>query len=398
MRSLLLFSAFLLAFAPELSAQQQPPAITEVSPVLPVGTLIPKVVTAANPEQSYALYIPKSYSLTKLSPIIYAFDPGANGIRPVELMKDPAERYGYIVAGSNNSRNGSWKIEAEAAQAMLKDTEKRFPVDGRRVYFAGFSGGARVAARLAQICKCTAGVFLNGAGFQPESPASPDAKFSVFAAVGVYDFNYPEMVQLDDQLERLGYAHHLRRFDGPHQWAPDEAMEEALAWLRLQAMKTGREPRDESFVASQAAKETERARQLEYSGDLYAAWKEFRQAAELMDGLSDNTVLHTRAAELEKDKAIRDGAKHEKQDFDEQKQLSQNLYDGLAALQDYQENRAELRRVLSEKITDLRYRTEHEKREEHHRVLQRALAGVFGQSMELGLACLEQKDTNRALH
>ena len=395
-RSLLLFFAFLLAFAPELSAQQAP-AATEVSPVFPVGTLIPKVVTAANPDQSYALYIPKSYSPTKLSPIIYAFDPGANGIRPVELMKDPAERYGYIVAGSNNSRNGSWKIEAEAAQAMLKDTEKRFPIDGRRVYFAGFSGGARVAARLAQICKCTAGVFLDGAGFQPDSPASPDAKFPVFAAVGVYDFNYPEMVQLDDQLERLGYAHHLRRFDGPHQWAPDETMEEALAWLSLQAMKTGREARDESFIAGQAFKETERARQLEHSGDLYAAWKEYRQAAESMDGLNDSSALRARAAELEKDKAIRGGAKREKQDFDEQIQLSQNLYDGLAALQDYQENRAELRRVLSERITDLRYHTEHEKREEHHRVLRRALAGVFGEAMELGLARLEQKDTHRAL-
>jgi tetratricopeptide (TPR) repeat protein len=116
-----------------------------------------------------------------------------------------------------------------------------------------------------------------------------------------------------------------------------------------------------------------------------------------MDGLSDSAALRARVVELDKDKAVRDGAKREKQDFDEQKQLSQNIYDGIAALQDYQENRPELRRVLSEKITDLHYHTEHEKREEHRRVLQRALAGVFGQAMETGLARLEQKDTHRAL-
>ena len=51
---------------------------------------------------------------------MYAFDPGARGKLPVELMKDAAERFGYIVVGSNNSRNGSWKIEAEAAEAKLR--------------------------------------------------------------------------------------------------------------------------------------------------------------------------------------------------------------------------------------------------------------------------------------
>jgi len=393
-RKLLLFFVIAFVLAVPLSAQQ--PAATDETPRdFPVGALIPKVVTIANPEQSYALYIPKSYSATQLSPIIYAFDPGANGGRPVELMKDSAERYGYIVAGSNNSRNGSWKIEAEAAQAMLKDTEKRLSIDGRRVYFAGFSGGARVAARLAQICKCTAGVILNGAGFQPE--ASADARFAVFAAVGTYDFNYGEMVQLDDQLERLGYAHLLRRFDGPHQWAPENAMQEALAWLRLQAMKTGREARGDSFIVEQTAKETERAHQLEQSGDLYAAWKEYRQAAESIDGLGDSTALRVRAAELEKDKAIREGAKLEKRDFDEQEQLSRDIYAGLAALQDYQENRQEVRRVVSEKIVDLRNHTQNEKREERRRVMRRALAGVLGQAMETGLARLEQKDLARAL-
>jgi len=387
-RKLLLFIVVPFVLAVTLTGQQ-PPATGETPRDFTLGTLIPKVVTAANPEQSYALYIPKSYSETKLSPIIYAFDPGANGSRPVELMKDSAERYGYLVAGSNNSRNGSWKIEAEAAQAMLKDTEKRVSIDGRRVYFAGFSGGARVAARLAQLC--------NGAGFQPETSGSPDARFAVFAAVGTYDFNYGEMVQLDDQLERLGHAHLLRRFDGPHQWAPQNVMEEALAWLRLQAMKTGREARDDSFIAVQSAKETERAHQLEQSGDLYAAWKEYRQAAESFDGLSDNVALRTRAMELENDKAIREGAKREKHDFEEQAQLSGDIYAGLAALQEYQENRQEVRRAVSEKITDLRNHTQNEKREDHRRVLRRALAGVLGQAMETGLARLEQKDLPRAL-
>jgi len=174
-------------------------------------------------------------------------------------------------------------------------------------------------------------------------------------------------------------------------------MEEALAWLRLQAMKTGREARDDSFVSRQVVMETERARQLEQSGDLYAAWKEYRQAAESIEGLGEGAALRARAVELEKNKAIREGAKREKRDFDEQEQLSRDIYSGLGALQGYQDNRQEARRVISEKITDLRNHTQNEKREENRRVLRRALAGVLGQAMEIGLARLEQKDLARAL-
>ncbi len=101
---------------------------------------------AAKPDQSYALYLPSHYVPNKKWPIVYAFDPDARGEIPVKLMQDAAEHFGYIVVGSNNSRNGSWKMETEAAQAMWNDTHARFAIDDRRIYFAGFSGGARVAA------------------------------------------------------------------------------------------------------------------------------------------------------------------------------------------------------------------------------------------------------------
>ncbi|HET8925523.1 MAG TPA: hypothetical protein VFN26_21245 [Candidatus Acidoferrum sp.] len=376
---------------------QQSTATSSNPRAFPVGIVVPKVITLARPEESYALYLPASYSAAKRWPIIYVFDPGANGNYPVQLMKDAAERYGYIVVGSNNSRNGSWKIELEAAQAMSQDTQERFLIDGRRIYAAGFSGGARVAARLAQICKCMAGVLLNGAGFQPEVPASPDGRFGVFATVGTFDFNYGEVVQLDDQLEKLGYAHFLRRFDGPHQWAPESALDEAFAWFRLQAMKNGQEARDDPFVAAQAAREAQSANALDQSGDPYVAWKEYRQASEMIAGLADNAALRARAEALEKDKAVRDGAKREKQEFEYQEQLTRRIYDGLSALKEYQENGPEIRQSVEQEIIDLRDRTEHEKRPEKLRVLKRALAGVLGLAMDTGLARLDQKDVHRAL-
>jgi predicted esterase len=391
----LLFFVPLIVFAAPVAAQQAS-ATGENARGFPVGTIVPKVATLAKPEQSYALYLPSEYAPQKRWPIVYAFDPGARGKMPVELMKDAAERYGYIVVGSNNSRNGSWKIEAEAAEAMLLDTQARLAIDVHRAYFAGFSGGARVAARLAQLCKCAAGVLLNGAGFQPESLPTPDAPFAVFAGVGTYDFNYGEIVRMDEDLGKLRYAHFLRTFDGPHQWAPSSAMDEALAWFRLQAMKSNREKRDDALVAAFAKHETERAEAFERSGGLYFAWREYRQAAEAIAGLTDNPALLRKTEALEKDKSVREGAKREKQEFEEQDQLTRDISSGLAALRENQPNRAEIRTDVGRKIFDLRDRAEHEKRVEQFRILKRALAGVMVQAMETGFDRLDQKYPGQA--
>jgi len=390
-----LLLAALSFIASPLLAQQGQTSGEKPSP-LQTGMILSRVTATKQPEQSYALYLPSQYAPEKRWPIVYAFDPGARGSVPVESMKEAAERHGYILVGSNNSRNGSWKIEAEAAEAIVQDTHARLSIDDRRVYLAGFSGGARVAAQIAQVCKCAAGVFLNGAGFHPLAFESKDAPFVVFAAVGNYDFNYPELVRTDEELENLAYPHFLRPFEGPHQWAPANAMEDALAWFRLQAMKSGREARDDSFIASQAAKETDRARGLEQSGDFYAAWKEYRQVARMLSGLADNHALRARADALEKDKTIRDGAKREKQEFAEQEDLSREISSGLFELLENPPNRSEIRNTVEKQLAALRSRAEHEKREETLRVLKRALAGLLVQAMEMGNGRLDQKEASRA--
>jgi tetratricopeptide (TPR) repeat protein len=359
---------------------------------LETGVVIPKVVCSGQPEQSYALYLPKHYAPDRRWPVVYVFDPGTRGKIPLEIMKDAAERSGFIVAGSNNSRNGPWKLESEAAQAMMKDVQTRLAIDSPNSYFAGFSGGARVSATIAQLCQCAAGVLLSGAGFRTTSPPSREAKFPVFSAVGTYDFNFPEMVQLDAQLESLGLPHYFRQFDGPHQWAPAPVMDEAFAWFRLLAMKEGREPRDDGFVAGQKQLAEERARALETSGDLYSAWKEYRQAVNTFSGLTDTTSLKTRGQALESSKVVREGPKREAGEFEEQRQLTRDISIGMAALALNPTNRDDVRFELEQQIVSLRSRTLHEKHEEKLRVVKRALADVFANAIETGEARLEAGD------
>ena len=399
MSKLILLFAALAVLSAHAVAQQSAPAspapASAAQQDLQTGVVIAKVSSAAQPDQSYALYIPSHYTRERRWPIVYAFDPGARGSVPVELMKDAAERYGYIVAGSNNSQNGPLKASADAAQAMFRDTHARLSIDDNLVYLAGLSGGARLVFTLAQACKCAAGVLMNSAGFSPSSPPVAGANFSVFGTAGAFDFNYPEVVNLDAKLATLHYTHAFSGFDGSHEWAPASMMDEALAWFRLIAMKQDREPRDAEFVNEQAAEVEKRAKALEAAGDSYAAWKEYRQAAETFDGLGNATPFRERAAALEKVKAVRDGVKREQQDFEDQSTLSADIESGLASLRQYA-NRAEQRTQLEDQIYQLRIRTEREKNPQKLRVERRALSGIFVGAMEAGEGRLDAKDVSGA--
>jgi len=59
---------------------------------LPVGKIIERVVCLKDAGQSYALYLPLNYATDRRWPVIYAFDPAARGMLPVERFKDAAEK------------------------------------------------------------------------------------------------------------------------------------------------------------------------------------------------------------------------------------------------------------------------------------------------------------------
>ncbi|HLK22298.1 MAG TPA: hypothetical protein VKT81_25300 [Bryobacteraceae bacterium] len=208
---------------------------------LPLGKIIDEVKCAAEPSQSYALYLPSNYSASRTWPLILAFAPMAHGRFPVERLHEAAEKYGYIVAGSNNSHNGDWKSSMAAIRAMPADITSRFSIDVKRVYTAGFSGGARVAMHVAESSGKIAGVIACSAGF-PDGHARKSAPFPIYATVGTEDFNYREMRELDRMLTT---PHRLVIFEGSHDWLPASLADDALAWLEFQTLNSGAQPRPE---------------------------------------------------------------------------------------------------------------------------------------------------------
>ena len=94
------------------------------------GTIVDAVTCAADPSQSYALYLPSTYSPDRAWSVLMGFHPSGRGRAIVEAYQAAAEQYGYIVAGSNNSRNGPWSVSIAAVRAMSGDLAR--PLLNRR--------------------------------------------------------------------------------------------------------------------------------------------------------------------------------------------------------------------------------------------------------------------------
>src|SRR5258705_3298449 len=212
------------------------------------GRLAEHVSCPSDPSQTYSIYLPSTYVTTRQWPLLIVFDPGGRGARAAEVFREAAERFGWIVAASENSRNGPWEPTLRAVNAMWPALLGGYAVDARRAYAAGHSGAATVAWMMARQTGQIAGVITSG---QPS--LGPDqgktGAFSWFGAAGHTDFNFIEVKGIDARLARSGTTHRVEFFDGGHQWPPAELTFRAFGWMELVAMKEGRRPRDADLAA-----------------------------------------------------------------------------------------------------------------------------------------------------
>jgi hypothetical protein len=255
----------------------------------------------------------------------------------VERYQAAAERYGYVVAGSNTSRNGV--PAGRAVQAMTGDVLSRFNIDPKRMYTAGMSGGARVAMSIALGSQRIAGVFASSAAY-PDGEPRKTLPFPVFATAGTEDFNHLEMRQFDRDLTT---PHHLAIFEGGHIWLSSDLALEGVEWMEIQAMKSGVKARDDKEIDALLARRTTAIAAMRSDKDAFLA---LRSLAADFGGLRDVSSFVTRADVLGKYKSVVDGIKKDRdEDTREERTLDdvRALESRLGALADHNDTLVDLR-------------------------------------------------------
>jgi len=246
------------------------------------------VVCRADAAQSYALYIPLKGNKEAL-PIIYCFDPHGDGALPLKKYRALAEAYGFMLAGSNNSKNGNeWLTTENIWRNMSEDTKSRLKINAARVYTCGFSGGAKVASYIALQHPGIAGVIAGGAGL-PDGTRADNFKFSFTAIGGEGDMNLTDLVAITTELDKTSTRHRIITFDGKHEWAPESTMNIAFMGLQLDAMRGDLIPKDNAFIDRCVAKSKARLDVYAKANQLLKAGQEYRLAISLFDGLTTET-------------------------------------------------------------------------------------------------------------
>jgi len=298
--------ALVLASGMLVAAEAPQPTIK-----VPTGELVEDMACLSDPTQTYALYLPHGYSTERTWPALLIFDPRGRSVHAAERFQAAAERWGWIILSSNDTRSdGPWEPNLKAIQALWPEVHLRYKTDEHRIYAAGLSGGGHVAYLLGQTTGEIAGVIVSGSRLLTENLAG--TSFAVFAAAGDRDFNYQEMRKVDAFVAGLGNPHRFEEFSGLHVWMPPELAAEAVAWMELQAMRRALRPPDATAVHELFTHDLAAARALEAAGDVLGAHRRFEMMTRAYDGLTDVAEPAESAARLAAGREFKRALKEER--------------------------------------------------------------------------------------
>jgi predicted esterase len=348
------------------------------------------VPVAADPSNSYALYLPSAYSPAKHWPLLLIFDPFARGEVSVKLFHDAAEKYGFILVGSNNSSN--FKDPSSAIRLLWAEVKEHYAIDPRRIYTAGLSGGARVAASVALACKtCIAGVIANSAGL-PNGAAPPAPEVSDwFLAAGTTDFNYTEQLRLKETLEARNVVSRFVVFDGPHGWMPKEFADRALAWFQLRAMIKGVVPADKDFVAAQFESRVAEAQAEQKSGDVLGAIRARREIVQDFSKVRDVKEQESQAKTLAASEETRKAKKAEKEALKLQDETAHRVGDTVAGLAQGQDVRGQFMVALHAAVNEANDEQRKASSPGLKQAIARGMASAFSYAIENGQQLMLRK-------
>ncbi|HLP52034.1 MAG TPA: hypothetical protein VK154_14195 [Chitinophagales bacterium] len=196
---------------------------------MPVGEIIPQLVVSYDKSQSFAVYLPKQYTKDTALPVIIFFDPHGDGTVPLNLYTGLAEDFGFILIGSNNSKNGIDLQQAKAiADNLVNEAESRFNVNKKKITLCGFSGGAKVALAAAVANPAVSTVIYCGAAL----PVQPhhDLEFLGFAGTG--DMNYTDVVSFNEGFKNSQHLHYLVEWKGKHEFPSAEIFKDAFTFIQ----------------------------------------------------------------------------------------------------------------------------------------------------------------------
>ncbi|WP_297703712.1 hypothetical protein [uncultured Eudoraea sp.] len=314
----LILCLFLLGVVTQFNAQQtyEPGKLTDSIPV------------SNTSNETFALYLPTSFVASQASPILFIFEPAARGRLGIQTFIEASETYGHILVCSNNSKNGPYERNLNIAANLFDHVFSGFKINEDQMYFAGFSGGSRLAWALAFAAGNIAGVIACGAGlWKAPSPILPKQEFSYVGICGIRDMNYREMLGIKAYQEEINQDHTLITFEGGHSWPPAEEIARAFDWLDIEAHKKGIKVKTDNELFRSYRHNYEIAEKAEANGHILEAVENYERVLSTYGSLYTLDTVSARLKVIKKESSYKRALKDRTLALEKEKQWTSTFYE-----------------------------------------------------------------------
>jgi hypothetical protein len=164
-----------------------------------------KVFSTVTNNGYYSAYIPPSYSGKEKFPVIIFLDPHGDGSFPLSKYKFLADKFGFLMIGSNESKNGIAYEQCKGILSKLVDeSTSNLPGLKEDITVAGFSGGAKAALVAGNTITGIRRIIYCGAAFPPKNI---EVQLPVLGFAGIKDMNYTEIKDFNYSLNGGSVPH-----------------------------------------------------------------------------------------------------------------------------------------------------------------------------------------------
>ncbi|OAI47273.1 hypothetical protein AYO44_09840 [Planctomycetaceae bacterium SCGC AG-212-F19] len=190
-------------------------------------------------KQHYELYVPPDYDPKKSYPVVFFMSPGS-GPAGWHAWESVCKQHGVIFASAYNTPNSMLpgQMRFRIVLDVFDELRRNYNTDPDRTYICGFSGGGRIAARIAfalpeyfggTVAVGSSGEFRNEDWLRHRLID----KLSVGMVTGDKDFNHGECVLYRNPwLQEIGVRSRVWDIPNlPHAIPGGDTMAEVFGWL-----------------------------------------------------------------------------------------------------------------------------------------------------------------------
>ena len=222
--------------------------------------------TSNNKKRTFYLVVPEPLKSEAKLPLLLVFHgSGRNGLSIVETWQDIAAKENLIVAGLDSLDSSTWSTTKDSPSVirdLVQTLESKYPINPRRVYLFGHSGGAVFAIDVAMIESeyfAAAAVHAGSWREKDEFEVMRSARRKIPLAIWVGDrdpfFSIASVRATRDALTTSGFHVEVTEMPGHDHWYYDLAPKiNEAAWEFLRQYELSSEPRyAESVEAADAS-------------------------------------------------------------------------------------------------------------------------------------------------